>query len=177
MATTAISVREYLATSWSPDRELVDGEVLERALGEKEHSAIQRMLVLWFGNRRDQLGVDVWPELRVQVSTERFRVPDVGVTRVDDHFERYIQRPPVLCVEILSPEDRLASVREKVEDYVAMGVHDIWVIDPESRRCYTCIAGKFEDFTGDTLRIEGTEIHVPLAVLWAELDRLKHDRR
>ena len=52
-----------------------------------------------------------------------------------------------------------------------MGVHDIWVIDPESRRCYTCIAGKFEDFVGDTLRIARTEIHVPLALLWAELAR------
>ncbi len=50
-------------------------------------------------------------------------------------------------------------------------MHDLWVIDPESRRCCTCIAGKFEDFMGDTLRIAGTEIHVPVANLWAELDR------
>jgi hypothetical protein len=41
MATAAISVREYLATSWSPDREHVDGEVVQRNLGEKDHSALQ----------------------------------------------------------------------------------------------------------------------------------------
>jgi Uma2 family endonuclease len=171
MATTAITVREYLATSWSPDREYVDGEVVERNLGEKDHSALQRFFTLWFGNRRDLLGVDVWPELRMQVNSDRFRIPDVGVTRVGDTFERYITQPPVLCIEILSPEDRLAAIRQKVDDYALMGVRDTWVIDPINRRTYLCVAGKFEEFRGDALEVAGTDISIPVADLWAELDR------
>ena len=53
MATMPISeelwtVREYLATSWSPDREFVEGRIEERNLGEKEHSIIQRYLTRSF---------------------------------------------------------------------------------------------------------------------------------
>ena len=35
-----ISIEEYLGTSYSPDREYVDGEIVERNLGEKTHSKI-----------------------------------------------------------------------------------------------------------------------------------------
>jgi len=42
MATgTLVSVEEYLNTSYSPDCDYVDGEVLERNLGEREHSELQ----------------------------------------------------------------------------------------------------------------------------------------
>jgi Uma2 family endonuclease len=86
-------------------------------------------------------------------------------------MDRVLQRPPLLCVEIMSPEDRLGKVREWLQDFVAMGVHDIWVIDPEARRAYVCVAGEFSESDEDTLRIAGTEIHVRLADLWAELER------
>ena len=38
---TLISVAEYLTTAYSPDRDYVDGEVVERNLGELDHSSIQ----------------------------------------------------------------------------------------------------------------------------------------
>jgi len=39
---TLISVEEYLRSSYSPDREYVDGEIVERNLGEKTHGRIQK---------------------------------------------------------------------------------------------------------------------------------------
>jgi Uma2 family endonuclease len=171
MATTAISVREYLSTVWRPDRDYVDGEVLERNLGEKLHSLIQGFLQAWFFSHREQWSIVALPEQRVQINADSFRVPDVTLVRADYNFERIVDQPPVLCVEILSRQDSLSNIRERVDDYAGMGVKDIWIIDPHSRRAYTCILGKFEDFTGDTLRIAGTEIHVRMADLWAELDR------
>jgi hypothetical protein len=36
------TVEEYLAASWHPDREFVEGRVEERNAGEKEHSIVQR---------------------------------------------------------------------------------------------------------------------------------------
>lgn len=171
MATTAISVREYLQTVWRPDRDYVDGEARERNLGEKEHSAIQRFLVMWFGNRAKQLGIEVWPEQRVQVNSDRFRVPDVTVTTRDYDFDRIVDQPPLLCVEIVSRQDSLSIIRERVEDYVRMGVKNVWILDPHSLRAYTCTRGKFEEFSGDTLEITGTEIQLPLAEAWAELNR------
>ncbi|MEO8499100.1 MAG: Uma2 family endonuclease, partial [Planctomycetota bacterium] len=37
---------------------------------------------------------------------------------------------PVLAVEILSPSDKLESVNEKVDEYLATGVALVWVVDP-----------------------------------------------
>jgi hypothetical protein len=71
----------------------------------------------------------------------------------------------------MSPRDTLPEMRRRSQDYVNMGVHDIWVLDPIRRRAHSCVDGNFTEFTGDILQIEGTEIHVPLALLWAELEQ------
>jgi hypothetical protein len=46
------SIEQYLNTSYHPDREFVDGLIVERNLGEKTHSAIQKNLMGWFWDRR-----------------------------------------------------------------------------------------------------------------------------
>jgi hypothetical protein len=38
---TLVSVQEYMATSYRPDRDFVDGELQKRNLGELEHSLLQ----------------------------------------------------------------------------------------------------------------------------------------
>ena len=96
------TVREYLRTSWSPDREFVDGRIEERNLGEKEHSIIQRYLTFLFMLKRDEWGVEVFPELRTQTGARNFRVPDVLVMRAGEKFDRYVTHPPLIAIEILS---------------------------------------------------------------------------
>ena len=142
------TVREYLRTTWSPDREFVDGRIEERNLGEKEHSIIQRYLTFLFMLNRAEWKVEVFPELRTQTQVRRFRVPDVLVTRTGDQFERYVTRPPLIAVEILSPEDTLAGMREKAAEYRDFGVENIWIIDPEPRVVYR--------YTGTGLEEVGT---------------------
>ena len=132
---------------------------------------LQTFLAAWFFNHREEWRIVSLMGMRVQVEPTRFRIPDICLREPSDPFARVLQRPPLLCVEILSPEDRMGKVRERLQDFVAMGVHDIWVIDPHARRAYVCVAGEFAEFGGDTLRIAGTEIHVRLADLWAELER------
>lgn len=107
-------MREYLRTSWSPDREFVDGRIEERNLGEKEHSILQRFLTVLFAIKQAEWGVEVFPELRTQTQARRFRVPDVLVTRAGDKFERYVTHPPLIAIEILSPEDTLRAMQEKL---------------------------------------------------------------
>ncbi|MGI8990337.1 MAG: hypothetical protein ACR2I2_12265 [Bryobacteraceae bacterium] len=62
---TLIPVSEYLATSYRPDRDYVDGFVLERNLGEWDHSRLQMAVSGWFFMRRRELGIHVVPEQRV----------------------------------------------------------------------------------------------------------------
>jgi len=171
MATTAISVEKYLATDYRPDRDYVDGMAVGRNSGEQEHALFQNSMAAWFHNHRKAWGVISLTEQRVQIAPDRFRIPDVCLRSASDPMDPILWRPPVLCVEIMSPRDTLPEMRRRSQDYVNMGVHDIWVLDPIRRRAHSCVDGNFTEFTGDILQIEGTEIHVPLALLWAELEQ------
>jgi Uma2 family endonuclease len=167
-----VSVEEYLASSYRPDCDYVDGEVQERNLGEKEHAIMQAVLTHLFMQNRKAWGVEVYPELRVQVSTMNYRVPDVTVTRAGLVWERILQTPPLLFIEILSPEDTLTKLRQRVDDYLRFGTKDVWVIDPEPRKAYVCSASGFQEPEGGVLAIPSTPIRVVLSELFAELDRV-----
>jgi len=165
------TVREYLRTSWSPDREFVDGHIEERNLGEKEHSIIQRYLTFVFMLKRPEWRVEVFPELRTQTQSRRFRVPDVLVTRAGDDFGRYVTRPPLIAVEILSPQDSLTTMTAKGVEYRQFGIENIWIIDPEARLAYHYSDTGLEKVTGGELRVAGTPIRIVLEEMFAELDR------
>jgi hypothetical protein len=48
MATsTRLSLLEYMETSYQPDREFIDGELLERNVGKWEHARLQALLAAW----------------------------------------------------------------------------------------------------------------------------------
>src|ERR1700676_2242235 len=103
---TLVSVDEYLNTSYEgPDREYVDGRTLERNLGEKDHSRLQRKLMGFFIANEPTLGTFCFPEQRVQVKATRFRVPDVCVYLGQEPDEQVFRTPPFLAIEILSKDD------------------------------------------------------------------------
>lgn len=167
------TVEEYLRTSWSPDRELVDGRIEERNFGEREHSIIQRYLTSLFDRMRDEWGTEVYPELRTQTRDRNFRVPDVLVVREGDDFERYVTQPPLIAIEILSPEDTLAAMQRKSTEYREFGIENIWFIDPDARIAYVLGSNFLEHVTSGELAVPGTPIRVPLSQMFAELDRGK----
>jgi len=165
------TVREYLSTSWSPDREFVNGRIEERNLGEKEHSIIQRFLTVLFALKRAEWGVEVFPELRTQTAARNFRVPDVLVVRAGESFKRYVTRPPLIAVEILSPEDTLRAMQGKAAEYRRFGVENVWIIDPEPRIAYRYTTAGLEEVHSGELTVPGTPIRMVLSELFAELDR------
>jgi Uma2 family endonuclease len=165
-AATLIPVEEYLNTSYDPDREYVDGEVVERNLGEKTHSTIQGNLILCLGARRKEWGIRAYPEQRVQVSRTRFRIPDVTVAKESQEQGEIFTSPPHLCIEILSKDDTMQYMQQKIDDYLNFGVPYVWVINPRNRKGYVVTSeGMFEAKSG-ILETKDPAINVPLAVLF-----------
>jgi Uma2 family endonuclease len=162
-AGTLISVAEYLKTSYRPDCDYVDGEVVERNLGEYEHSRPQARLIIFFGVWEKEWRIRVVPEQRVQVKPHRFRIPDVCVVRAESPVEAIFREPPLICIEILSKDDTFKSVVDRLDDYLAMGVDNVWVIEPLTRRGYVYNAGGFVEAKDGVLRAANSEIAVPLA--------------
>ena len=164
---TLISVEEYLATSYRPDCDYVDGRIEERNVGDWDHGSLQAAIAAYFVVRRKQWGISVATELRVQVKASRFRIPDVCVV-VGEPKEQVLTRPPFLCVEILSPEDRMKRVQERIDDYLAMGVSYVWVLDPSDRHVYVATrAAGLQEFKGDVLRTENPTLELPLSEVFA----------
>ena len=53
-ASAHLSIIEYLNTTYEPDLEYVDGQLVERYLGKWEHGRIQALLAIWFGLHEDE---------------------------------------------------------------------------------------------------------------------------
>jgi Uma2 family endonuclease len=172
MATSVlIPVSEYLGSVYEPDCDYVDGELQERNVGEQDHSDLQTRLAKLLGTDLNEAYVWVNTELRVQVKPTRFRVPDVCVRRADAPSEQIVHTPPLLCIEVLSPEDTVARTRAKVRDYLEMGVLEVWVIDPATRTATVCSGPTSVEHSGGELKVPQTPVVVALADIFKVLDR------
>ncbi len=175
MATqTYISLNEYLHTSYRPDREYVDGEVRERNVGKWEHARVQILIGNWFITHETEWGVMTSTEQRTRVAQTRVRIPDVVVVKAGSQPGVLVD-PPVLVVEVLSPDDTYADTQERAADYRKMGVSTIWIIDPKSRTGRMCIddiqAGGDVWKAGTRLEVPGTPIFMELAEIFRYLDQ------
>jgi Uma2 family endonuclease len=99
-------------------------------------------------------------EQRVQVAPNRFRVPDICVT-AEPQPEPIFRRPPLSCIEILSKDDRLTDLQDRVDDYLKFGVRYVWILDPAARRAWRCTSDGVHEVT--ELRTESPDTVVPLA--------------
>jgi Uma2 family endonuclease len=171
MSTTLISLDQYLHTFWEPDREFVDGEIVERNLGEKDHAAWQMALAAWLRNFRHSANIRVYPELRLQTTPTRFRIPDIMAIDRNAPDEQIITHAPLLCVEILSPEDRISRIEVKVGEYFRMGVRAVWIVDPRTSTACQCEGDSMHEWKPvETLVVPGTPIALALRDVLADLD-------
>lgn len=163
---TAISVEEYLSTIYKSDCDYVDGHLEERNGGEWDHSTIQLRLGSYLLTQYGQHGYQVARELRIRVSETRYRIPDLCLF-LSDPGQRVPSTPPFLCIEILSPEDRMSRVEVRISDFLAMGVPQVWVLDPETRQAFTATQAEgLREVKSGTLTTAEPVIEVPLAAIW-----------
>ena len=128
--------------SYRPDCDYVDGEVQERNVGEFDHSFLQGLLFRLFFDNRQIWDVRVSPEQRMKLGPSRFRVPDICAMRRAAPREQVITSPPLICIEILSPEDSLQRMRQRTDEYLDFGTKHVWIIDPGLRKGYVCSHGR-----------------------------------
>jgi Uma2 family endonuclease len=165
--TPLVSVEEYLHTDYEPDCDYVDGELEDRNVGEKDHGKVQLALLLFLHGRRKEWNIFLIQEQRIQVAPTRFRVPDVCVFAGPEPEEQIFHHPPFLCVEVLSPEDRMSRMQRKIDDYLKFGVAYVWVVDPQTRRGWIYTVEGMREVQDGVLRTETPDMAVPLSALFA----------
>lgn len=169
-ATTAyVPVDEYLRSSFDPDAEYIEGRIEERNVGEDDHSAWQKAIVVWFEQQAKEKQIRVRPELRVQVASDCFLVPDVVLLDRNRHIEQIVTHPPIAVIEVLSPADTLKRVMAKCERYESMGIQTILVVDPDGPK-YRYLAGCLEPLAARAFDIAGSKARFDLDEIEKLLD-------
>lgn len=158
-----VPVEEYLRTSYSPDAEYFDGQVVEResTMGENEHSAWQKALVVWFEMQATRTGIRVRPELRVQVDAYSFLIPDVTLLDRNLPAEPVATHPPIAVIEVLSPADQVGRLMNKCERYEKMGIRTILIVDPEGP-AFRYLDGKLQPLVERAFTLAGCEARFDL---------------
>lgn len=123
-----------------PHLEFIRGEVRTKAMPDAYHSCLQTELStalnLW--SRRPRIGWTL-TEQRCILETggeSSTLLPDVAwwsVAQLPFLPDGPVRTPPILAIEILSPDDRYGDIQDKVVLYLEACVAVVWVVDPRSR--------------------------------------------
>jgi Uma2 family endonuclease len=170
MATqTAVPLEEYLRTYYEPDREYVDGQLVERRVGEHFHSFLQGLIVSELNLRRRAGRFRVFPEGRVRINDRpRYRIPDISVMPLPYEVTPVL-RQPHLVIEIVSPDDEFSEMLEKIADYAEAGIPYVWIVDPYKRTVME--AGGAVVRRPETMTLSTPLVgEIDFAALFAELD-------
>lgn len=164
-----VPLEEYLSTTWDPDREYVEGRLVERNVGELDHSYLQYLMAKLL----DQRGLFPFTELRVQVKPDRFRIPDVLAVR-EMPSGRFIRKPPYIVIEVLSPDDRARELVDKIDDYLEFGIENIWVVDPGRRRV-TIETREGGRICRDTVDTSDGKVSIPLSEIFGRMPSIEEE--
>ena len=154
---TLVSEQEYLGAQYEPDCEFEDGVLIERNVGTEKHSWMQAALAAYIFRRRKAWGVNVYPEQRARVRPGKYKLPDLCIVEGPRPATPIFEQPPLLAIEILSPEDRPLRVDQTIAEWL--------VVDPETLESILHTAHGRVPVSDATLRIPQTPIEIPLRQL------------
>jgi Uma2 family endonuclease len=122
--------------------ELVKGVLHTMPPAGFEHGAVGINLTLPLGAhvKTNELGVVVAAETGFLIATnpDTVRAPDIGFVRQDRIQAAGIPRSywpgaPDLAVEVVSPNDTVFEVDDKVQEWLTAGASLVWVVNPRQR--------------------------------------------
>ena len=152
----------------SPERrlcELVDGILVEKAMGAKESVlACEIIFLLRLHVRVHDLGVVLGPDGMLTLFPGRVRIPDVsfipweqipGQQWPDTPMPEI---PPDLAVEVLSPSNTPGEIRLKIREYFQAGTRLVWVIDPKKQTARSYTTPESSRLVGKSGSLDGGEV-------------------
>ena len=122
--------------------ELIDGRIVPMSPTNPDHGRIEMKIgaALYAFASTQNLGIVMTGEVGIFTTWNPDRVRGADVIFISHaQYERrtkargFLDVAPELVVEILSPENRHVDMRQKVREYLAIGVHLVLVVDPDDR--------------------------------------------
>lgn len=170
MADTNVSVEQYLATSYRPDCDYINGEVRERLWGDGCHAAVQSSLCGILGTNYKAWNIRLLISQRFRLSAHHYRVADISALPQNAPLVAYPDTPPVFCIEVLEPQDRFESVLERALVFSHFGIKAVWMIHSRTREIWSVDASGPKRFNGEALVVPGTPIRIPIPEIFTLID-------
>lgn len=171
---TTFSLSEFLERpETEPASEYIDGKIIQKPMPQGEHSRLQYKLCLAINSVAEPPKVAcAFPELRCTFG-DRSIVPDVAVFRweriprtpagkIANRFEIY----PDWVIEILSPEQQMTVLLNKLLHCSQNGTGIGWAIDPRVETIFCLVENqRLASFQGDAKLpvLEGLDLHLTAA--------------
>jgi Uma2 family endonuclease len=109
----------------------------------------------------------------VERDPDTVRDPDVmlfeDAVRIEDVDEKYGGHPPLLAIEVLSPNDTSGKVMRRIREQKRFGTRLIWVLDPDARNATVYQIGKEEKVVAEGEELTGEDVLPDLRVSVTEL--------
>jgi Uma2 family endonuclease len=166
MATSALpTAAQYLATHYGDrEPEFVHGTLVYRPMPTWLHGRLQHLLSV----RLHSVGF-CGTEVRMRLAGDLYRIPDLAIFKAPPE-EQVPASPPLVVVEITSPDDRHQELLQKLEEYRAWGVEHVWVVQPELKKLHVYQAGGLEQVS--QYQLPNFAFSVTAAELFAEAGTL-----
>ena len=191
LAATRMTAAEFLALPEDPNKtryELVNGEVIVSPSPNLDHAFTNTVLssLLWRHIEERNLGL-LFGDVDTYFTPDDVRRPDIFYftqARADEIGETFVEAPPDLCIEILSPSNSRSDRTEKFELYRKCGVPHYWIVDPmahtieafELRKARYELAASGKD--GDTVRLPPfPDLDIVVCDLWWRKSKPKPKRK
>ena len=165
-----VSLEEYLNTDYRPDVEYLDGELREKPVVQFAHSEIQGLLSAWFWQHRKEWHIKSGPEARTKVSAQHVRLPDMVVVSSATKERGALTIPPLVAIEVRSPDDTHKDLKDRAADLEQMGVENVWLIDEKARTAKIWRDGDWQLEKSARVQAVNSPIYLDLDWLWQQLD-------
>ena len=83
--------------------------------------------------------------------------------------EQILTQPPLLVIEVLSPEDSLSAMQERIYDYLAFGIDNVWIFDPRRKKAYWADSAGVHEAKSGILVAQSSPVSIELQALWARI--------
>lgn len=177
-----ITAEQFAEMHFDGPCELVRGEIVEMTRPDQSHgnvcAEVAFALNLWSKQHRSGRVTTNDSGILTERDPDTLRGADVAFFAASQLSDGKLPRGPsllvpVLAVEVLSPSNTWTQMRRKIDEYLAAGVREIWIVDPEARTV--------ESFRSDTApqlyrqsmvltSPELTEFSVPVSELFAGVE-------
>lgn len=185
VATKPMTAEEFYAFTHRPENrdrvlELERGEVIELSRHGKRHGFVCGNSAWILANYAARIKKGYVCSNNTGIIVERdpdtVRGPDImffeDATSFEDLDEKYGDTPPLVTVEVLSPNDKLGKVLGRIKEQLMFGVKIVWLVDPEARNVTVYRSGKDFYHVQENEEITGEDVLPDFRCKVAEFFRL-----